>query len=256
MATTRSSTRPDDGPVHQRVRRVKVVALICARSGSKGITGKNLRSLGGRPLVAWAVQQALACRSVSRVLVSTDAEPIAAVAREAGAEVPFLRPPELAADDTPEWLVWRHALRSIEEREGEYPDALLVVPPTAPLRAVEDLERCISVYAEGGADVVITVTDPHRNPYFNMVSPNADGSMRLVIAPDVSIARRQDAPVVYDMTTVAYVARPEFVMARDRIFDGRVRHVHVPLERALDIDTQLDLQMAEYFLASRHAAHE
>jgi len=230
---------------------VNIVALICARGGSKGLPDKNIRPLAGRPLIAWAIDQARAVGRIGRVIVSTDSDAIAAVAREAGAEVPFLRPAELAQDNSPEWLVWRHALNFLKEVDGAYPDALIVVPATAPLRAVEDLERCLDEYQKGEVDVVITVTDAHRSPYFNMVKAHSDGSVGLVISPDVPIARRQDAPAVYDMTTVAYVARPEFVMTRAGTFQGRVRKVHIPAERALDIDTLLDFRIAECLLASR-----
>jgi N-acylneuraminate cytidylyltransferase len=226
-----------------------VVALICARGGSKGLPGKNIRPLAGKPLIAWAIQQAQAVKRVRRIMVSTDSKEIAELARAAGAEVPFLRPAELAQDSSPEWLVWRHALEYLKEHEGRYPDALVIVPATAPLRAVEDLEHCLDEYEKGEADVVITVSDAHRSPYFNMVKAESDGCVSLVIPPDSTVSRRQDAPVVYDMTTVGYVAKPDFVLSRDGIFQGKVRHVRVPAERALDIDTPLDFMIAECLMA-------
>lgn len=227
-----------------------VVALICARGGSKGVPGKNIRPLAGNPLIAWAIQHAQAVKRIRRIVVSTDSEAIAAAARAAGAEVPFLRPAELAQDNSPEWLVWRHALDYLKADKGSYPDALIVVPVTAPLRTAEDLEHCLDEYEKGGADMVITVTDAHRSPYFNMVRTQADGYTSLVIPPESAVSRRQDAPVVYDVTTVGYVARPDFVMTRNGIFEGKVRHVHIPPERALDIDTLLDFRIAECLLAS------
>jgi N-acylneuraminate cytidylyltransferase len=230
---------------------MRVVALICARGGSKGLPGKNIRFLAGRPLIVWAISQARAVKRVERVIVSTDSKDIAEVARQAGAEVPFLRPAELAQDNSPEWLVWRHALDFVKGDEGAYPDGLLVVPATAPLRAVTDLEQCLDEYEKGGVDVVVTVTDAHRSPYFNMVQVSKDGTVELVIPPASAIVRRQDVPAVYDMTTVAYVARPGFVMTRNGIFEGRVRSVHVPLERAIDIDTALDFKIAECLMSAR-----
>lgn len=230
---------------------MNVVALICARGGSKGVPDKNLQPLGGEPLIARSVRQARAVARIGRVIVSTDSQAIAGAARAAGADVPFLRPAELARDDSPEWLVWRHAIAHLRDTDGGFPDALIVVPATAPLREPEDLERCLDAFAEGDADIVITVTDAHRNPWFNMVTVDDDGNVGPVIRPDKAFVRRQDAPPVYDMTTVAYVARPEFVMTRDGVFDGRVRHVHVPVERALDIDTPLDLTIARCLLAQQ-----
>ena len=230
---------------------MKVVALTCARGGSKGLPGKNIRPLAGQPLIARAIAQAKAIRRIARVIVSTDSEQIAAVARAAGADVPFLRPAELAQDNSPEWLVWRHALNYLKEQDGVYPDALIVVPATAPLRAVKDLEHCLDEFEKGDADVVITVTDAHRNPYFNMIKVLPDGTASIVITGVNSIIRRQDAPVVYDVTTVAYVVRPEFVMTRNGVFEGKVGYVHIPAERALDIDTPLDFKIAEYLVQLR-----
>jgi len=235
---------------------VTCVALVCARGGSKGLPGKNIRPLAGKPLIAWAIHQAKAVMRIERVLVSTDAPEIARVAQAAGADVPFMRPPELAQDKSPEWLVWRHALDHLRQSEGRYPDALIVVPATAPLRHVSDLERCLDEYDKGGADAVITVTDSYRSPYFNMVKQNPDGTVSLVIPPAGGpVFRRQDVPTIYDMTTVAYVVRPEFVMRESGLFSGIVRHVHVPVERALDIDTLLDFRIAKALMAEGSDAH-
>lgn len=109
-------------------------------------------------------------------------------------------------------------------------------------------------YAQGGADIVVTVTEAHRSPYFNMVKRISDGTVGLVISPDSSVSRRQDAPVVYDMATVAYVVSPEFVLSRNSLFEGRVRAVEIPAERAIDIDTLLDFRIAECLMKS--CAHE
>jgi N-acylneuraminate cytidylyltransferase len=227
------------------------VALICARGGSKGLPGKNIRQLAGRPLIAWAIAQAKSVGRLSRVLVSTDSPEIAAVARQYGAEVPFLRPSELAQDSSPEWLVWRHALSFLKAEGGAYPHALVVVPATAPLRESDDIDRCLNEYEGNACDVVVTVTDAHRNPYFNMVKVMPDNSVQIAVIPEKPITRRQDAPMIYDMTTVAYVARPEFVMTQQGVFSGVVRCVHVPPRRAIDIDTATDFEIAECLMAGR-----
>ena len=230
---------------------MKATAFIFARGGSKGLPGKNIRSLGGKPLIAWSIEHARAIKRIGRVIISTDSEEIAEVGREYGAEVPFIRPAELARDDSPEWLAWRHALKYLLDTDGALPEAMVSVPTTAPLRLPLDIENCLDEYEKGDADMVITITNAHRSPYFNMVKARADGTVELVIPPQSVIARRQDAPAVYDMATIAYVARPEFVMTRNATFDGRVRAVHVPTERAIDIDTLLDFQIAEGILNVR-----
>ena len=222
-----------------------IIAFIFARGGSKGVPGKNIRHLGGKPLIAWSIEQARSIKRVRRVIVSTDCKEIADISLQFGAEIPFMRPADLAADISPEWLAWRHALNYIQNTEKKLPKGILSVPATAPLRSVLDLENCIDEYEKGGADVIITVTESRRNPYFNMVKINDDNSAELIGIPDSSIERRQDCPIAFDMTTVAYVVKPEFIFTNNAIFEGRVRAVNVPPERAIDIDTLLDFQIAE-----------
>jgi len=230
---------------------MSIAALICARGGSKGIPGKNVKPLAGVPLIAWSVRCALEVSRVPRVIVSTDSEEIAETAAAAGAEVPFIRPAELAGDQSSEWKVWQHALEFLRADSGAFPDGLLVVPPTAPLRLVKDLEACLDVYEEHSPDLVITVREAHCNPYYNMVSVNESGDS-VVVIPTKSVAhRRQDAPKVYDMTTVGYVARPEFVMSSSSMFEGRLRQVEIPAERAIDIDNPIDFEMAECLMNRR-----
>ena len=227
-----------------------VVAFIFARGGSKGVPRKNIRPLAGKPLIAYAIETARASRLISRVIVSTDDTEIADVARRFGAEVPFMRPAELARDDAPEWLAWQHAIRELQKKPGKL-DAFVSVPPTAPLRAVEDVDACIEKLLSTDADIVITATEARRNPYFNMITISPAGDAGIVIPPREPIHRRQSAPDVFDMCTVAYAARPEFVCRAKTVFEGRVKAVVVPPERSMDIDTELDFEIAE-FLIKRH----
>lgn len=226
-------------------------AFIFARGGSKGLPGKNLRPLCGKPLLAWSIEHALSVDAVRRVIVSTDAPAIAEVARTYGAEVPFLRPAELASDTAPEWLSWQHALRWLLAEEGRLPDAMLSVPATAPLRGEHDLVRCLERFAVGDADAVITISESHRNPYFNMVTRDAHGIANVVMPESNGVSRRQDAPAVFDIATVAYVAKPGFVLMSNRLFDGRVAAVELPRAHCLDIDTLEDFEWAEYQMRKR-----
>lgn len=227
-----------------------VVAFVFARGGSKGVPGKNIRLLQGKPLIGHAINCALASAYVDRVLVSTDSQEIADVAIEFGAEVPFLRPIELSLDDSPEWLAWRHAITFIKERE-KLPDVFLSVPTTAPLRLPVDLDACVEKLLSDKFDIVITGCEAARSPYFNMIKMNDHGCAEIALNPEIPITRRQDAPTLYDITTVAYAARPEFVLKKFGIFQGKVGFVQVPTDRALDIDTELDFQVAECLLAQR-----
>lgn len=230
---------------------MKTVAFIFARGGSKGLPGKNIRTIGGKPMIAWSIEQALAVRRIERVIVSTDSDEIATISKQYGAEVPFIRPAHLATDSSPEVLSWRHGLEYLKETMGSMPEVMVSLPATAPLRSITDINNCLDAYEKNLSDVVISVTDSQRSPYFNMVSQNSDGTYGLVIPPLSTINRRQDVPVVYDMTTVCYVVNSQFIISHDSIFEGRVSGVHIPINRAVDIDTLLDFQIAEMLLSDR-----
>jgi N-acylneuraminate cytidylyltransferase len=205
--------------------------------------------LAGKPLIAHAIETARASRFIDRVVVSTEDEEIAAVARRYGAEVPFMRPVDLAKDDSPEWLAWRHVIRTLCGENGRPAwKAFVCVPTTSPLRSVTDVDGCIELLLKSDADIVIAVSPSGRSPYFNMVTLDDKGYARLVIQPSKTAFRRQDAPAVYDMTTIAYAVRPEFVLSADSMFQGRMMARIVPSERALDIDTELDFEIAEFLL--------
>ena len=227
---------------------MKYIALICARGGSKGLPGKNIKQLNGTPLIGWSIKIAKQIDRISRVIVSTDSEEIAKIALEYGAEVPFMRPENLALDNSPEWSVWRHSINYLENQQSEKIDVLVVLPVTAPLRTIRDVNKCIDLFEKGGTDSVITVSESNGNPYFNMTLNDSKGYSSLVIQSDKGIVRRQDAPQVFDMTTVAYVVGVNFVKEFNGIFEGKVKSVTIPVERAIDIDTMLDFKVAECLL--------
>lgn len=220
---------------------MSVFAFTFARGGSKGLPGKNIKELGGIPLIAHSLLLARRMPAIDGVFVSTDCDEIARVAREQGAEV-IMRPAELATDNAPEWLAWQHAIRHVQD-SGRSFDVFLSLPSTSPLRSEVDVNACIASL-DGDTDVVITVTPASRNPYFNMVVRDAEGGSRIVLG-EANTARRQEAPEVFDITTVAYVARPSFILNHKKLFDGRVKSVVVPKERAVDIDDAVDFQLAE-----------
>lgn len=228
------------------------IAFVFARGGSKGLVDKNLRELGGITLIGRAVDAALAAASVDRVVVSTDSPAIAAVARDHGAEVPWLRPRELASDTCPERLAWRHACDRVEAVSG--PIGLFVsVPATAPLRHYSDIDRAVARYRAGNADLVVTVTPARASPYFTIVGMDADCGLGYLVDEGGRFARRQDAPEVFEITPVAYVSTPAHIRTADRLFQGRVEGSVVPTERAVDIDDDLDLAFAEFLVARASA---
>jgi len=223
------------------------LGVIFARGGSKGVPRKNIRLLAGKPLIAYAIETALASQYIDRLIVSTDDPEIAEVAKRFGAEVPFMRPSELAQDDSPEWLSWQHAIQTIES-EGFEVGCFVCIPTTSPLRSVEDVDACIHLLFSTDADIVITATPARRSPHFNMVTVDADDTAYLVMPPKRNLHHRQSTPRVYDMTTIAYAANPKFILNNSSLFDGEVKAMIVPEERALDIDTELDFKFAEFLM--------
>lgn len=223
----------------------RAVAFIFARGGSKGVPRKNITPLAGKPLIGYAIETALACGQFDSVIVSTDCPEIAAVARDFGASTPFMRPPELASDTAPEWEAWRHAIRFVTEDSGPF-DTFVSLPTTSPFRNVSDVRACMAALeADPATDIVITGRRAERSPYFNMVRLDEHDYAHVVIAPETHLVRRQDAPQVYDVTTVAYVSHPDFILRAANIWMGNVRLVEIPPERAMDIDTPHDLMVAE-----------
>jgi N-acylneuraminate cytidylyltransferase len=160
-----------------------------------------------------------------------------------------MRPAELAQDDSPEWLAWRHAVHWVREKDGDF-DRFISLPATAPLRLAEDVIRCLAALDEH-TDAVVTMTPAQRSPWFNMVKASDAGYVSVLVDGDGKVVRRQDAPQAYDLTTLAYAMRPDFIMNHDNIWQGRVRGVLVPQDRAIDIDTELDLKIARFLMEER-----
>ncbi|KYN25430.1 acylneuraminate cytidylyltransferase [Vibrio navarrensis] len=228
---------------------MKNYAFIFARGGSKGLPGKNIKPLAGKPLLHYSIDSALAAQSIEQVFVSTDDAEIAQVARNGGAIV-IDRPAELASDTSPEWLSWRHAIEWVRANYGDF-DGFISLPATAPLRAVSDIENAIQQRMSVGADICISVTPASRSPFFNMVKQTDSGMVELVIKPQGEVARRQDAPAVFDITTVVYATTPEFVLNHYGLFSGNVTSIEVPKERAVDIDDIYDFMLAEAIVGGR-----
>ncbi|MGF1881049.1 cytidylyltransferase domain-containing protein [Vibrio splendidus] len=225
---------------------MKNFAFIFARGGSKGLPGKNIKQLAGKPLLQYSIDTALNSPSIDNVFVSTDDDSIAKVATDSGA-ILIERPDELASDTSPEWLSWRHAIEWVRENYG-YFDEFVSLPATSPLRSVEDVEGAIRQRKAVSADICISVTPASRSPFFNMVKNIQGGFVELVNKPESGVTRRQDAPEVFDVTTVVYATTPEFVLTNYGLFSGKVTSIEVPKERAVDIDDIYDFRFAEAIL--------
>ena len=201
-------------------------------------------------MIAYSIEAALANPGIERVMVSTDDEEIAEVAARYGAEVPFIRPAELARDDTPEWLAWQHAVKWAIENWGQF-DTFISLPATSPCRGNQDIEHCLAALVDG-VDMVVTATLSQHNPHFNMLKIGPDGGYIRFNETKKTVVRRQDVSQAYNMATVAYACRPSYVLTASGLWDGRMDAVIVEPENAIDIDTEFDFTLAELILKNRY----
>ena len=230
-----------------------IVGGVFARGGSKGVPNKNLREVGGKSLVARAVEQALSMAQIETVYCSTDSSNIATEAQKFGAEVPWLRPKELSQDDSHEWDAWVHLIKWLNENES-FPDYLVTVPCVAPLRTLDDLNSCVELALSSKADVVMAVSESTRNPWFNMVTIDPTSNLvNLVNEPKSRIHNRQDAPAVFDVSTVTFIIKCSYLLRSNSLYGGTTRAVVLPKNHCLDIDTEDDLVLAEYLLSRQRA---
>lgn len=225
------------------------IATVCARGGSKGLPGKNARSMLGRPLIAHTIQQALECPDIDAVYTSTDSSELADIARSAGATVLGLRPERLATDSAPKIPVIEHLVEAVEASGNEV-TRIVDLDPTSPLRDVADISACLSLL-DYSTDVVITGYLSDKNPYFNMVEDKGMGRFGLVKQPEMTVAGRQAAPRVFAMNASIYCWWRHTL--RPHLWEGNVRLYEMPRERSIDIDHPLDWDLVESMLAKKLA---
>ncbi|ATC95524.1 acylneuraminate cytidylyltransferase family protein [Pseudoalteromonas tunicata] len=225
----------------------KIIAFTFARAGSKGIINKNIKPLCGRPLIEYAIESGRTHPLINDVYVSTDGNEIAAIAAQAGAKV-INRPEHLAADTASEWHAWQHAVEQlVQNNEMGLDDIFISLPATAPLRDAQDVTNALTQFSVSDADLALGITTADRSPYFNMVVQNDAGLIELVIN-EHNYVRRQDVPVVWDVTTVFYVSTARFILENTGVLSGKTLGIVVPKERAIDIDTQYDFDIAEFLM--------
>jgi len=231
-----------------------MLCVIGARGGSQGVPGKNIRPLLGKPVIAWAIEKALTVTGINRVVVTTDSEQIAEIARAAGADVPFLRPLGLASPDTGKFQVWQHALETREQRDGIVYDLYIDIDCTNPLIKSSDIEGALRHFrslrqAGRDPDAVFTVSEARRNPYFNLVEADNDGVLKMSKSiGNGTVLARQRAPSVYEHVAGTYVLTTKYLKSASHLLDGRAFGYQIPAERAFDIDSELDFSLIEFLL--------
>jgi N-acylneuraminate cytidylyltransferase len=227
-----------------------ILGHIGARKGSKGVPGKNFRMLCGKPLIDWSLDQLFANPRVGAVVVSTDDEAIYEHAVKRGALEIGLRPAELATDTAPKWGVWQHALSASETLTGPV-SAFLDLDCTSPLRLPEDVDGALTLYEIEHPDMVMSVCEARKNPYFNLVEPDAAGALHVSKPLPGGVWARQDAPVVYEHVGLVYVVDPDYLRRAKTIYEGRVIPYVLPAERCHDIDTPYDFRLVEFLLSEQ-----
>lgn len=224
------------------------MSIIPARGGSKGISRKNIRKVEGKPLIAWTIQEAKKSKYLDRLILSSDDQEIVETARDFGCEVPFLRPSELARDDTPGVDPVLHAIETLPTKY----DYVVVLQPTSPLRTAEDIDGCIEHCLRKNALSCVSVTRQNKSPYW-MFTVDENGRMASIFDNGFSTKRRQDLPEVYVLNGAVYVAGTDWIERKRAFVTSRTIAYVMPRERSLDIDDQFDMEMFRLLVASEES---
>jgi CMP-N,N'-diacetyllegionaminic acid synthase len=228
-----------------------ILGHIGARKGSKGVPRKNFRMLHGKPLIDWSLDQLLAHPRVDAVVVSTDDEEIYAHALAKGCLKIGLRPDHLATDTAGKWGVWQHALVASEALMGPV-TAFLDLDCTSPLRLPSDIDGALDLFAADRPDMVMSCCEARKNPYFNLVEPDATGALHVSKPLPGGVVARQQAPVVYEHAASTYVVDPAYLKRSKGLWEGRVIPYLMPPERCVDIDTPFDFRLVEFLMEDRN----
>ena len=227
-----------------------VLVVIPARGGSKGLPRKNVLPLAGKPLIAWSIETALAVDGICRVVVSTDDVEIAQVSNEYGAEVPFMRPAELATDTASGTDVLVHALKASQDYYQEQYDWVLLLQPTSPLRLSEDIQEAFKIAESGDVDAVIGLKEVSEFPQW-MKRQYQNGDIADYLDGMIKPANRQDLDTPYIVNGAIYLIRSSMLEETGNFYTGVTKGYLMPKDRSVDIDDELDFKMAEWLLQKR-----
>ncbi len=231
-----------------------ILCTICARGGSKGIKNKNIRELCGKPLISYTIEQAKNSNLFDHIVISTDSDDIAAIAKKYGGEVFFKRSVEMASDTAGKLDVIRDAFIRSEKYYNRVFDYLIDLDATSPLRNVADIINSFNQFKKDNNDNLITAMPSRRSPYFNIVEQSEDGKVYLSKKLDNAIVRRQDAPKTYDMNASIYIWKREAILNENTLFLENTGLYVMPEERSIDIDSELDFKFVEFLMKEKRNA--
>jgi len=224
-----------------------IIGHIGVRAGSKGVPGKNFRDLHGKPLLQWSLDQLLQHPEIDHVILSTDGAEMADFAVSRGALDIGLRPDHLASDTAGKWDVWVDALKRAVALVGE-PVAFVDLDATSPLREMDDITRALALFRDKKPDMVMSVCEARKNPYFNLVEPDETGALHVSKPLPGGVVARQQAPVVFEHAASTYVLDPAYLRNAKSIYEGRVIPYEMPPERCIDIDAEFDFELVEWMM--------
>ncbi len=228
--------------------KTNVLCTICARGGSKGVPKKNIREVNGKPLIAYSIEQALESSLFDHVVVSTDCDDIANIAKQYGAEVFFKRSNELASDDSGKLPVIRDAFIRSEKQFNKKFVILVDIDATSPLRTVDDIKESVNQFIQNNNSNLISACLSHRSPYFNLIEEDKTGKIGLSKSLSGAVLRRQDAPKTYDMNASIYVWKRDAILHQDSLFLDDTGLYVMPASRSFDIDSELDFKIVSFLL--------
>jgi len=231
----------------------KILCTICARGGSKGVKNKNIKEINGKPLIAYTIEQAQQSLLFDHIVISTDSDKIAEIAKRYGAEVFFQRSAEMSNDNAGKLDVIKDAFVRSESYYKKQYDYLIDLDATAPLRNVEDISDSFEQFLKNNNDNLITAMPGRRSPYFNLVEVDKNGKVHLSKHLDNSIVRRQDAPASYDMNASIYIWKRDILLTKNTLFLEKTGLYIMPEERSIDIDTTLDFEFVEFLMRKYNA---
>ena len=224
----------------------KVLAIIPARGGSKGLPGKNIRQLGGKPLIAWTIDASINSPKIAKTIVSTDCEKIASISEMFGADVPFMRPPELGTDNATTADVIHHAIDFLEENF----DLIVILQPTSPFRCERDITKAIEIFQSTKASSVVSVCEAEKSPFWCFWRDEM-GGITPILKDDTQFSRRQELRPAYLLNGAIYVVSVEqFMKDKKFIYDDTISYL-MDKESSLDIDVLLDFKLAEFIIGEK-----
>ena len=227
-----------------------IIGHIGARKGSRGVLGKNMRPICGRPLIDWSLDCLFDSDRIDHVVVSTDCEDIYAHGLARGTLPIGLRPDSLATDSAAKWEVWQHSLAAVENLVGQF-SIFLDLDCTSPLRIREDISAALELFLSQSPDMVMSCCVARKNPYFNLVEHDETGALKVSKELPHPVVARQQAPLVYEHVGSVYVISPDYLRKASGLFEGRVIPYVMPQERCVDIDSELDFKIAQILLGER-----